>query len=536
MISQIVNYFRSLSISGGSLKDPRLSDLFGASAASDAGPAVTPWTALNYSAVYAAVKIISESIGSLPLHLYERLPGGGKRKAPEHPLYQLLHDSPNPEMGAMEWRSASMAHCLLWGNSYSEIVKNLSGQVVEIWPMDPAQVRPTRLGDGALVYDLGGRAVLSRDAVLHVPGLSFDGVSGISPITQARQSIGLAMAIEKFGAGYFGRGARPGGVLTFPGQLSAEARTNLRRSFEDLHSGGANSHRVALLEQGLKWEAIGVPPEDSQFLQSRQFQILEICRWFNLPPHKLKDLANASYASLEQMNVEFLTDCLRPWLVRWEQHLARKLLSTEDRKKFFVEHSVEGILRGDLQSRYTSYSIARNWGWMSVNEIRALENLNPVDGGDVYLTPLNMSAANGPSPDPAAMMVSMQGAMADDPTLIRGSPQVDDGAMLALLGDAGNRLQAIESTAVRRFAKHPGDFLNKIQRFLDEHRTRVVACYLPVLTAFGHQAEIDGHTNRHLEQFAKVWLEFSGTVSAGGLAAAVEDKIKILGGTSHVEN
>ena len=536
MMQSIRNFFsRALSISGGSLRDPRLNEIFGSSSVADAGVSVTPWTALNYSAVFAAVRIISEAVSSLPLHLYERLPNGGKRRASGTPLYSLVHDAPNDEMGSLQWREASMAHLLLWGNSYSEIVRDLEGNAVELWPLDPSQVKPTRTANGELFYDVGGKVALPRENVLHVSGLSFDGISGISPIAQARQSIGLALAIEQFGAGFFGRGARPGGILTFPGQLSSEARANLRRSFEDLHSGSGNSHRVALLEQGLKWESIGVPPDDSQFLQSREFQVIEICRWFNLPPHKLKELAKMNYNSLEQMNVEFLTDTLRPWLVRWEQELNRKLLRKQDRERLLFEHAVEGILRGDLQSRYTSYSIARNWGWLSVNEIREKETLNPVEGGDTYLTPQNMAPANGPSPDPAAAQSAQQVTNAQDPTLIRSdlSAEKEQAILIRLLEDAGNRLQAIECNAVKRFANKPSEFLEKIGKFCEEHRTRVVSAYAPVLEAFSRQHELEEHVQRHLDVFSKLWVEFSGTVTASKLSEEVEKKINSIRGNNH---
>jgi hypothetical protein len=309
----------------------------------------------------------------------------------------------------------------------------------------------------------------------------------------------------------------------------------LRRSFEDLHSGSGNSHRVALLEQGLKWESIGVPPDDSQFLQSREFQVIEICRWFNLPPHKLKELAKMNYNSLEQMNVEFLTDTLRPWLVRWEQQLNRKLLRRQDRERFFFEHAVEGILRGDLQSRYTSYSIARNWGWLSVNEIREKENLNPVEGGDSYLTPTNMIPANGPSPDPAAAQSAQQVTNAQDPTLIRSDlgAEKEQAILIRLLEDAGNRLQSIECNAVKRFANKPSEFLEKIGKFCEEHRTRVVSAYAPVLEAFSRQHELEEHVQRHLDVFSKLWVEFSGTVTASKLSEEVEKKINSIRGNNH---
>jgi hypothetical protein len=372
---------------------------------------------------------------------------------------------------------------------------------------------------------------------LHIPGLSFDGISGISVIGLARQSIGLSMAIESFGAGYFGRGARPGGVLTFPGQLSPEARQNLRRSFEELHAGGANSHRVALLEAGLKWEAIGVPPDDSQFLQSREFQIIEIARWFNLPPNKLKDLSKTSYNSLEQMEISFVVDTLRPWLVRWEQQLNRKIIRPKDKGTFFFEFNVDGKLRGEIAARYQSYSVARNWGWLSVNEIREKENMNPIEGGDVYMQPMNMQSINTAPTAAPATDPSLVATQPTPPTL--PNPPADTPArshesiILRLLDDAGERLQNVECSAVKRFANKPAEFLTKLDHFCAEHRARVVSAYAPVLEAFGLTTDLDGHVQRHLDQFRSTWLDFSGSVTAAKLAEAVSEKINTMKGVSN---
>ena len=521
---------RALSISGGSLKDPRLNELFGG-ASTDSGISVTPATAMNYSAVYAAVRVIAEAVSSLPLNLYERLPQGGKAKANAHPLYHLLHDSPNPEMTSLQWREASMAHLLLHGNSYTEIVRDLEGNPVELWPIDPQVVTPKRTDSGELYYDLNrGQNFLTAHNMLHICGLSFDGISGISPIAMARQSIGLSMAIEQFGAGYFGRGARPGGVLTFPGQLSPEARQNLRRSFEELHAGGANSHRVALLEAGLKWEQIGVPPDDSQFLQSREFQIIEIARWFNIPPYKLRDLTKPSYNSLELMSIEFLTDTLRPWLVRWEQQLNRKILRTSEKAVYFFEHNVEGVLRGDQASRYSAYAVARNWGWLSVNEIRERENLNPVDGGDVYMQPMNMQSLETA---PTAAPASEPSVVAVDEPIYNEPTRSHESIILRLLDDAGERLQNVECSAVLRFANKPAEFLKKLDHFCGEHRARVMSAYAPVLEAFNMGGDLDGHVQRHLDQFRSVWLDFSGSVTAAKLAEAVSEKIKTIKGAAN---
>ena len=533
---------RALSLSGGNLKDPRLNELFGG-ASTDSGVSVTPDTALTYSAVYAAVRCIAESVSSLPLNYYERLPAGGKMHAKANPLHHLLHDEPNPEMTSLQWREASMAHLLLHGNSYTEIVRDLEGNAVELWPIDPTMVAPRRTDSGELYYELNrGKNFITANNMLHIPGLSFDGISGVSPITLARQSLGLSMAIEQFGAGYFGRGARPGGVLTFPGQLSPEARQNLRRSFEELHAGGANSHRVALLEAGLKWEAIGVPPDDSQFLQSREFQIIEVARWFNLPPNKLKDLSKMSYNSLEQMEISFVVDTLRPWLVRWEQQLNRKLIRPKDRGSYFFEHNVDGMLRGDQASRYTAYSVGRNWGWLSVNEIREKENMNPIDGGDVYMQPMNMQSINTAPTAAPATDPSLMATPPTPPTLPNPSPPTlppttptrsHESIILRLLDDAGERLQSVECSAVKRFANKPQEFLTKLDHFCAEHRARVVSAYAPVLEAFGLTSDLDGHVQRHLDQFRSTWLDFSGSVTAAKLAEAVSEKINTMKGVSN---
>ncbi len=535
MMNRIKGFIsRALSLSGGNLKDPRLNELFGG-ASTDSGISVTPDTAMTYSAVYAAVRCIAESVSSLPLNYYERLPGGGKMHAKANPLHTLLHDEPNPEMSSLQWREASMAHLLLHGNSYSEIVRDLEGNVVELWPIDPTIVTPKRTDSGELYYDLHrGKAFITAGNMLHIPGLSFDGISGMSVIGLARQSLGLSMAIEQFGAGYFGRGARPGGVLTFPGQLSPEARQNLRRSFEELHAGGANSHRVALLEAGLKWEAIGVPPDDSQFLQSREFQIIEVARWFNLPPTKLKDLSKTSYNSLEQMEISFVVDTLRPWLVRWEQQLNRKIIRPKDKGSFFFEFNVEGILRGDQASRYQAYSVGRNWGWLSVNEIRSKENLNPIGPeGDVYMQPMNMQSINtaptaAPATDPSLVAVPTPPTLPNPPAATPARSH--ESIILRLLDDAGERLQNVECSAVKRFANKPQEFLAKLDHFCAEHRARVVSAYSPVLEAFQLTADLDGHVQRHLDQFRSTWLDFSGSVTATKLAEAVSTKINNMKG------
>ncbi len=370
---------------------------------SDTGLSVTPELALNVAAVFACVRILAEGEAALPLVTYRRLAGGGKERAPEHPLYRLLHDLPNPEMTSIELRETMMGHLNTWGNAYADIELNRAGQVRALWPLPPNKVKPLRM-NGELVYKVrlpkmdeqgNFERMLSKDRVLHIHGLGFDGIQGYSPVQLARQSIGLAIAAEQFGSTFYSNGARPGGVLKHPGRLGDEAYKRLKESWEKRHKGIDKANRVAILEEGLDYQEIGIPPEDAQFLQTRKFQIQEIARWFRVPPHMLADLDRATFSNIEHLGLEFVIYTLTPWLVRWEQAIYRDLLTEGERDSVFVEHLVDGLLRGDIKARYEAYSIGRQNGWLSADDIRRMENMNPLPGdqGDMYLVPLNMIPA-----------------------------------------------------------------------------------------------------------------------------------------------
>jgi HK97 family phage portal protein len=388
-------------------------DWLGSSSQAASGVRVTPDTALRASAVFAAVKILAESVAQLPLILYRRRPDGGKERAFEHPLYPLLHDLPAADLTSFELREQMQAHLALRGNAYARLERDGAGRVQSIEPVHPDTVTPYRLDSGRLAYSYrpsgstGGRGpttfLAGEGTLLHVRGLSFDGLSGVSPITYAREAIGLGMAAEEFGSRFFAQNARPGGVLEHPGKLKNEERDNLKRSWEDMHSGLANSHRVAVLEEGMKWQAIGLSHEDAQYLDTRKFQIAEIARIFRVPPHMLGDLDRATFSNIEQQSLEFVIYSLQPWLVRWEQALTRDLLTPAERTNHFIEFLIAGLVRGDLASRYQAYATGRQWGWLSVNDIRSLENLNPVAGGDVFISPMNMLPAGSlPAPQKGA--------------------------------------------------------------------------------------------------------------------------------------
>ena len=402
----IISKIKALSVTEPKAWDRSLWNLYGSQSVS--GENVSEYTALNYSAVYNAIALISGTIGALPLHLMQRK-GEKKRIADDRRMYRVMHDQYNPYMTAMVGRECLTAHVLSWGNGYAEIVRNVFGEVVELWPITPNRVTP-QMRDGKLVYRIrvGNEDIyLSREKVLHIPGMGFDGFTGYSVVSMARKSLGLAMAMETFGARFFGAGTHPSLIFSTPNTLSAPAKANLTKSIEEWNTGLSNSHRLMFCEEGLKPEKFGVSPEDSQFLESRQFQIPEVARWFNLPPHKLKDLTKSSFSNIESEQRSFYVDSILPWLVRLEQCYNMQLLTDSDREfsgrgRLYFKHNAEGILRGDTAARGEFYSKMFNIGVFSVNDIRALEDMDPVDGGDIHLVPLNMTTLEkaGEVPEP----------------------------------------------------------------------------------------------------------------------------------------
>ena len=369
---------------------------------SSSGKVVTERSAMQMTAVYACVRILSEAIAGLPLHLYKYTSDGGKEKAINHPLYQLLHDEPNPEMSSFVFRETLMTHLLLWGNAYAQIIRNGKGDIIALYPLMPNRMRVDREDKGQLyytynrVYDEALKTksmtvVLKPYDVLHIPGLGFDGLVGYSPIAMAKNAIGLAIATEEYGAKFFANGAAPSGVLEHPSTLKNPEK--LREAWQSQFGGSQNSNRIAVLEEGLKYTPISISPEQAQFLETRKFQINEIARIFRVPPHMVGDLEKSSFSNIEQQSLEFVKYTLDPWVVRWEQNLQRILLNPDEKKDYFFKFNVDGLLRGDYASRMTGYATARQNGWMSANDIRELENLDRIPtelGGDLYLINGNM--------------------------------------------------------------------------------------------------------------------------------------------------
>lgn len=415
---QAIGYLKALG-----LNDPKAwsSSIWNLAGTSVAGETVTEETALTNSAVYNAVSLISGTIGALPLHLMQKK-GDKKRIADERTVYSVLHDSPNPFMTAMAFREAIMAHVLLWGNGYAEIVRNGYGEVVELWPITPNRVS-IGMESGKVYYtiNMGNQpdVILPREKVLHIPGLGFDGFQGYSVVAMARKSFGLGMAMESYGAKYYENGTHPGVIVSHPGTLKDPAK--LRDALTSAYYGLGQSNRLMLLEEAMKIERVTIPNADGQYLESRQFAVTEVARWFNLPPHKIKDLTKSSFNNIESEQISFVTDSILPWLVRLEQNYNLQILDKYDRDlsgrgRYYFKHSVEGLLRGDAASRAAFYTVMLDRGVFSINEVRELEDKDPVEGGNIHLVPLNMTSLEyaGKPPVAPAPATPEKGTVPDD--------------------------------------------------------------------------------------------------------------------------
>ena len=389
-----LNIFKSRDKPRNSTPGQSYSFLFGGSSS---GKNVNERSAMQMTAVYACVRILSEAIAGLPLHLYRYGKDGNKEKAMDHALYRLLHDEPNPEMTSFIFRETLMTHLLLWGNAYAQIIRNGKGEVIALYPLMPNRMKVDRDKAGSLYYEYtrssddastmnGSTVILKQTDILHIPGLGFDGLVGYSPIAMARNAIGLAMATEEYGAKFFANGAQPGGVLEHPGIIKDPAR--VRESWNSVYQGSGNSHRIAVLEEGMKYTPIGIAPNEAQFLETRKFQIDEIARIFRVPPHMVGDLEKSSFSNIEQQSLEFVKYTLDPWVIRWEQNLAKALFSEEEKKDYFFKFNVDGLLRGDYVSRMNGYAVGIQNGFMSPNDVRSLENMDLIpdeEGGNIYV-------------------------------------------------------------------------------------------------------------------------------------------------------
>jgi HK97 family phage portal protein len=377
---------------------------------SQSGININPDNALNSTAVYACIRVIAETVASLPLCLYRWLPDdGGKERDDKHPLSYILHDAPNYYQTSFEFREMMVGHLCMRGNFYAQKVYSQAGKLLWLLPMNPGRMEVEMIENGDILYrytyDDGQKRVFTQNEIWHVKGMSSDGLLGLSPITLAREAIGLSLAAESYGSRFFANNAKPGGILSTPGKLSQTARDNIKLSWQSGFT-GENQHKVAVVEEGLNWQAIGFNNNDAQWLAGREFQLGEIARIFRVPG-VLVGMTDktATYSSAEQFFLNFVVHTVRPWCVRIEQSINNSLLPINNRT-YFAEHIIDGLMRGDIVSRYTAYATARQWGWLSVNDIRKLENLNPVEEGDIYLQPMNMVEAGTPPPEPEPKLIT----------------------------------------------------------------------------------------------------------------------------------
>ncbi|HCG60409.1 MAG TPA: phage portal protein [Lachnospiraceae bacterium] len=364
----------------------------------DSGERVDEKSAMQIATVYACVRLLAETVAGLPLHLYRMNAGeNSKEKALDHPLYKLLYRQPNPEMTSFSFRETMMTHLLLWGNSYAQIIRDGKNNVLALYPLLPEYVETDRDEKGQIYYiyhaytdEVPGEKnkdiYFRYDEVFHIPGLGFNGLVGFSPIAMMKNSLGTTLAVEKYGSSFFKNGAQPSGVLEHPGVLKDPSK--IRENWSAVYGGANNAHKVAVLEEGMQYKAISLPPEDSQFLSTRQFGVNEICRIFRVPPHMVQDLEHATFSNIEHQSIDFVVHTLTPWLVRFEQAIVKDLLLPEEQDNYFPKFNVDGLLRGDYQSRMQGYATGISNGFLSPNDCRRLENMDLIPeekGGDLFL-------------------------------------------------------------------------------------------------------------------------------------------------------
>ncbi len=403
-------------------------------------------TALTVSGLYACVRNVSEDVGKLPLKLF-RKEGDSRFEVTDHPAVRLLQFQPNPEMDAMSFREAMNAQAMGWGNAYAEIQRDIMGNAIALWPLRPDRVTVRRDRTTLKVFyrvtALDGQVsdIFSKD-ILHIHGLGFDGVVGYNIVQFASQSIGAAIAMDKFAGSYFANGMHQSGNLEHPANLSEDAQTRLRKQLQADYGGADQAHQTLILEEGMKFVTNVIDPKASQMIETRRFSVTEFCRWMRVPPHKVADLTKSAFSNIEQQNIEYVQDGITGWCKRWELALWIKILSEQDKRDgLFFSHVVEGLLRGDLKTRSEAYTSFWNTGVMSINEIRRLENMNPVDGGDTHFVPMNFT--------------SLENAQNQTQTN-------------AVINDISSRLARREIKELEKHAKHAEKDMPRFKAWLDD--------------------------------------------------------------------
>jgi HK97 family phage portal protein len=354
--------------------------------------------AMTYTAVFACVRVLSETLASLPIKLYKRLPNGDKQDLSSETTYDMLHSKPNDEMTPFAFKECMMTNLNLGGNAYAQKLRNKSGEIVQLYPIIPARVRLERNKEAPynLIYYVrqngGTEKPLTRSDILHIPGLSIDGINGLTPIGYAAKAVKLGLQYENFGYKFFKNGARPSGYIELPNELSDQAFEHMKKEFNEKFSGEDNAGKTPIFEGGAKYTQLTVNQADAQYLESRKFQTEEIARIYRVPLHLIQNLDGATFSNIEQQSLEFVIYTMLPWAKRWEEALNVQVLTDEQRKAgWFYEFSMDALLRGDIVSRYSAYATARQWGWLNVNDILRMENRNGIGAiGNKYLEPMNM--------------------------------------------------------------------------------------------------------------------------------------------------
>lgn len=487
------------------------------------GRVVTETSALSVTAVFACVQVIAETLASLPLITYRQLQPRGRERATSHPLYGLLHDRPNPEMSAMPFREALLGHVCLWGTGYAEIQRDADDRPIALWPLRPDRMSAARTSSGQLYWQYrmpdGTDKPFDDRNLLRITGIGSNGIRGYSRIQLADEAIGLALDAQSFGARFFQNDSRPGGVLQSKDRLSDEAFEHLKQSWEEAHRGVGNAWRVAILEEGVTWQQVGLPPGDAQWIETRKLSVVEIARLYRVPLHLIQHLEQATFTNIEHQSLDFVIHTVRPWAQRFEEACERVLLSDVERQTLYVEHLVDGLLRGDLKTRYEAYSIGSQNGFLSANDVREIENLNPIpaeEGGDVYRVQLNMTSLKSLLVETPEQAASAQGAqngralptdLPEDgfPAETRARWPVGSaqsrlriaGRYERLLRDAANRIVRREASEVRAACKRYltsrdlGEFRSWLRRYYGDFGAYVARTMTPSMLAFGEAIEED---------------------------------------------
>lgn len=463
------------------------------------GVRVDEQTALRMIAVWACVRVISETVAALPMPVYRRL-SRGRERVYDHRAYRLLNQQPNPEVTPMVFREAVTAHALTWGNGFIYVLRErYTGDPDSLWLLLPDRTHPVRVGpERRLMYRTrlpdGTQVDIPPRDIIHIAGLGFDGLVGYSPIRMAMEAIGAGLAAEEFANRFYSQGTHIGGIVEIPGALSETAQKRLSESIKETHQGLGRSHLFMILEEGVKYHKIGIPPNEAQFLETRKFQAEEIARLYRVPLHKIGLMDRSTFSNIEQQAIEFVTDTILPWCRRWEQAVNVRLFDEREQREYYAEHLIDGIMRGDMKTRYDSYAIGRQWGWLSANDVREKENMNPIEGGDIYMVPLNMMPATMAATESDDEPDDAQGeqrahSRGHEERSVRGQQRLMT-AWQGVVTDAFRRVMRREAADIRRALKRhlsersQADFRRWLTEFYGEAPEWIKGTLMPVITSF----------------------------------------------------